>query len=239
MTIQNQTSVPILCAMDDRPAIQIEPGCQGVFLTESREGTLWVEHLYSSRLQPLFDIPEMRVIVLNSSVFLSEIEEAAECILTGELVHFQYGYTYDRFFCRCLHCCLGQQKLAATDSEEIRSSISVKEEKLSGFAKFVLFVVDFLFSLEYVWGALLLFILIKIAYWESFSWWWLPAFAAAGFVLYKLEDLAVFGIPGKRDRKKRESQRRSDLGKYMSDAYIQKYYSDGRRTWIGKDRTML
>ncbi len=234
MKIQNQTSVPILCALDDGPAIQIEPGCQGVILTESREGTLRVEHLYSSRVGKLFKNRKMRIIVLSSWVSLSELCDDTLCYITGEVVQFSCDYSYDRFYCRCQGGKVQRQKLQPTQTPEF-----LKEANREDYPLWI-YLLDFFIDGYFAFSTCAFF-LAKLYCWSNalaFSWWWLPGFWGIAFLsvplLERLEDvvggwfLGLFGV---------KEDLSYSLEEALSEEAIAGYFDNSKRKW--KNRKAL
>ena len=145
-----------------------------------------------------------------------------------EKVHFEFAYTYDRFFCTATDCYIVSEQHIVSGMDQLLASTQQEVTKDPLSDRLLTFFLGGPF-----WGSTGLFFLIKIPCalngWR-FSWLNIFLFWMLTFALQIAGEKFYYLFPNNR-----KTDQYKGLIKHSDEEAIRKYYSNPKRRWIGND----
>ena len=194
-------------------------------------GDIEVKHMYKSGCEQLFGFDDVYHMVLDSKIGIKCGEPDPKIIVSGEMVHFELGYVYDKFFFYGQNCRIISEDSSVSNMIGLLEIADKKKKKESRFDR----ITDFLFSGAFG-GSTALFILFKLIFGAN-DWplplWTIILFWILGYSIQWIAEKAF----SKCITKKRSKL--TELDKYTSKEYVISYFQNSSREWVGNDRVDL
>ena len=229
MLFINNSSQSVRCFVSKDIDFTLLPNEQKEIDIEGNSIFVKLSHLYGSSVGKCFGWDKIYQIVLNTLFELNNAQSNSIIVIKREKVHFELGYAYDRLYAKGKNCFCSKIKYDVSNYEKLSSDTMLTIKKKDSFLERV---VDFIF-LGHFLNTSVLFIMFKLAFLaneRSFPWWYITLFWTAGYAIQILSEKVFY-----RFKNNRKPQSLTDLEKYCSVEYIEKYFGDSKRSWIADD----
>lgn len=196
---------------------------------ESDGKSIEINHIYKSGCEQLFGLNDVYHMVLDSKINIECGEPDPKIIVSGEMVHFEWGYVYDKFFFCGQNCRVVLENCWVSNLSGLQEIACQKKNSL--FDR----ITDFLFSGAFG-GTTALFILFKLIFGANhwpFPLWLIVVFWLFGYGIQWIAEKTFLKCFTKKQPKS------SPLSKYASMEYVMSYFQNGNREWVGDDRLVL
>ena len=230
MILQNDTSIQIECVLKNDKKILIPPKSK-INVEFDKECILEMYHPYKSSCKNFFDVDDTYYIVIDSKINILCCQDDSKIIISGEIVHFDLGYVYDKFFFCAHNCQIIKESCAISGLDKLQEAAYEPVQKDSHFER----IVTFLLSGNFL-SVTTLFLLVKLAFWAnnwSFPIWLIVVFWAFGYIIQLLGEKTTYKYRNKQQPKL------SQLTKYTSIEYVTTYFENPNRKWIATDKIVL
>lgn len=231
MVIQNNTSIQIECRTEDGRSISVLPKSELCIDLDEAGSVLEIGHVYKSSCKRLFDVDSVYHMVIDSRIDVRNVAPDALIVVSGETVHFYFGYVYDKFFFSVQNCKIISENCWVSNLNSLKESAYEPKRKDSTFERITTFLLSGGF-----WLSTGLFALFKLAFWTNgwaFPIWSIVLFWVTGYVIQLIGEKTAYKYLSKKQ------PRQSELTKYASEESIMAYFENPSREWIGDDRITL
>ena len=231
MVLQNDTSIQIDCIIEGVKRITLSPKSSVSVDLDKAQYNLSIFHLYPSCRRQFFEIDNVYYMVIDSCICINDCKQDSQIVVSGEIVHFNWGYVYDKFLFFCQNCRIVSENCWITNLDELRRSAFEGKKKDSHFDRITTFLLSGGF-----WSMTGLFVLFKLIFWANdwvFPFWLIIFFWLFGYVIQWLGEKAFYMYMFQKQPKL------SELETYASTEYILSYFYTPNRKWIADDRILL
>ena len=231
MILQNNTSIQIECITDEGKIFSIPPKCEINVKLDKSESAFEIHHLYKSDRNKLFGVDNVYNIVIDSKIGIVNCGSDSRMVVSGEIVHFDLGYVYDKFFFYCQNCRMISESCCISNLIKLKELGYENRKNDSFFERITTFFLSGGF-----WSSTGLFVIFKLAFWANdwnFPLWLIVLFWLFGYVIQLIGEKANYKYIFKKQPKLLE------LSKYTSTEYVMSYFRNSSREWIGDDRMDL
>lgn len=115
MILENNTSIPIECVAIKGGKTVIPPKNKVHIAVGSGNDLLKINHLYGSGRKALFDFDNVYHVVINSEIAVRGAGDDAVIVVSGELVHFDLEFVYDKFFFHTQNCTIFLENISVSN----------------------------------------------------------------------------------------------------------------------------
>ena len=231
MILENNTSIPIECVAINGGKTVIPPKNKVHIAVDSGNDLLKINHLYGSGRKALFDFDNVYHVVINSEIAVRGADDDAVIVVSGELVHFDLEFVYDKFFFHTQNCTIFLENISVSNLCALQQKAYEPKKKDSHGDRIWTFLLTGGF-----WSSTGLFVLFKLTFWAKgwpFPWWLIMLFWMLGYAFLILGEKTVYRYRLKKQPKLTE------LNQYCSTEYIKGYFYNPKREWIADDRVEL
>lgn len=225
MVLKNQSAQAIQITANRALSFVLQPGENKTVSYAGGPLTLQLAHAYGSCVGDCFGFADVCQIVIDTVFTFSHTTADSVIQISREKELFEFGYTYDRFFCCCDGYAPADEAHTVADREALETKVMPRAQKDERFDR----ALNFAF-LGPLGGSTALFLIVKLICWandRSFSWLWILLFWAGGYALSVLIDKLLAPVF-------RDSPTKNFLA-YTSPEHIQTYYSDPHRKPIERE----